>query len=413
MNALQKRVQQLKKWQEHEDHLIRMEKWTDPATKKQKTTKVRFSNETLFLAACANGDVEECKSLITAGTDINCVNVDGMTGMHQACIDDNIDMVRFLIESGADVNAIDNDGWTPLHAAANCGHTDIVRLLIERNADPRIVNNDSELASDIAETEEVEELIRKRLIQLSPEIHSNNVEEGIKRLRNMEVITMEQDVQKMISSGKYEDHRHERTGATLLHVAASKGYTNVISSLLSNHKIRQQIDIDAVDQEKWTALAAACYFQQVPVVELLLQHGADVNFKTTSGQTLEDITDNEKIVQLIECHKKKVKHEAKQPQAPVSSQQQPVTTASTTTATTPASAAGLRTPPVPQAQLLSNGSSRIKDKGACLRCLCVFLLCLPACLLVLLLLVFGATCPSLCCTTRHVSLLSLFSLTTH
>lgn len=308
MNALQKRVQQLKKWQEHEDHLIRMENWTDPAAKKQRTTRVRFSNETLFLAACANGDVEECKSLISAGTDINCVNVDGMTGMHQACIDDNIDMVRFLVHAGADVNAIDNDGWTPLHAAANCGHTEIVQLLIDSKADPRIVNNDGELASDIAETEEVEELIKKRMLQLSPE--TSDFEEGAKRLRSMEQTTMERDVQRMMASGKYEEKVHERTGASMLHVAASKGYTSIITSLLSHPVLRSQVNIDALDHEKWTPLAAACYFQQIPAVELLLHHGADVNFKTASGQSLEDITENEKIVQMIEKHREKVKQEA-------------------------------------------------------------------------------------------------------
>lgn len=366
MNALQKRVQQLKKWQEHEDHLSRMENWTDPAAKKQRTTKVRFSNQTLFLAACANGDVEECKSLISAGTDINCVNVDGMTGMHQACIDDNIDMVRFLITAGADVNAIDNDGWTPLHAAANCGHTEIVQLLIDSKADPRIVNNDGELASDIAETEEVEELIKKRLIQLSPD--ASDFEEGVKRLRNVEQCTMERDVQRMIANGKFEDKVHERTGATLLHVAASKGYTNVISSLLKNPVMRSQVNVDALDHEKWTPLAAACYFQQVPAVELLLQHAADVNFKTPAGQTLEDITENETIVQMIESHRDKLKQERErklreqqdlqQKQQQQQQQQVAVQPAITTTPTT--------TPMAGVTTVLSNGSSNIKkkDKGS-------------------------------------------------
>lgn len=93
-------------------------------------------------------------------------------------------MVEFLVEQGADINRGDNEGWTPLHATASCGFISIAKLvvikqtffslfkikikhlfsyryLIEQGCILAAVNNDGELALDIAESEEMEELLQE------------------------------------------------------------------------------------------------------------------------------------------------------------------------------------------------------------------------------------------------------------
>lgn len=161
--------------------------------RKREGRRIRFSEKTLFLAACGNNDVEECRRLLKTGVDINVVNVDGMTGLHQACIDDNLEMVHFLIENGADIDACDNDGWTPLHATASCGHLAIAHILLDAGADPTIVNNDGELACDIADTEEVEELIQQSLLSMGFK--------DLDELRQMELITMRRDIESWKATG--------------------------------------------------------------------------------------------------------------------------------------------------------------------------------------------------------------------
>ena len=49
---------------------------------------------------------------------------------------------------------------------------------------------------------------------------------------------------------------HPKTGATSLHVAASKGYLKVLEQLL----ISNRLDIDQQDFDGWTALHAASYW---------------------------------------------------------------------------------------------------------------------------------------------------------
>ncbi|RWS06381.1 protein phosphatase 1 regulatory subunit 12A-like isoform X4 [Dinothrombium tinctorium] len=309
VSALHKRADQLKRWEEMEAQFAKEQKKDSDGQRaggkqKQRSSTIKFSEKTLFLASCAINDYEECDRLLTTGlVDINDCNIDGLTALHQACIDDNIEMVQYLIEHGADVNCCDNEGWTPLHATASCGHSSIVKLLLENGADPRIVNNDGELALDIADNDTIEEMINAKLRELNVEDYD--------LLRKQEQFVMMQDVNEWLKTGVVGDKPHPRSGATILHVAAAKGYISILGTLLNDRVLRSQLDIDALDNEGWTPLHAACYFQQPGAVELLLQKGADIYKKTGTGQSMTDLTDHELILKLIEERKKKLIEEQK------------------------------------------------------------------------------------------------------
>ena len=115
--------------------------------------------------------------------------------MFQACIDDNLDMVEFLVAHGADVNRGDNEGWTPLHATASCGFLSIAKFLLEAGADVAAVNNDGELAIDISESDEMEDLLQKEI-----DSRSINCEEA----RNLEEQCMLNDARDWYNSGGSE-----------------------------------------------------------------------------------------------------------------------------------------------------------------------------------------------------------------
>lgn len=72
-------------------------------------------------------------------------------------------MVEFLVEHGADVNRGDNEGWTPLHATASCGFLSIAKYLIEHGGNVAAVNHDGQLAVDIAESDEMEDLLKAEI----------------------------------------------------------------------------------------------------------------------------------------------------------------------------------------------------------------------------------------------------------
>jgi len=54
----------------------------------------------------------------------------GQTPLHKAAFDGRDDQVFQLLYQGADVNCLDRNGWTPLHNAANNRHLDVALLLL-------------------------------------------------------------------------------------------------------------------------------------------------------------------------------------------------------------------------------------------------------------------------------------------
>merc|ERR1712106_688318 len=282
-SALMKRAEQLKRWQDSETA-------REPSEPKRKSRRIGFSDGCVFLAACAAGDREELKVLLGRGADIDTANVDGLTALHQACIDDNLDMVEFLVANGADVNRGDDEGWTPLHATASCGFLSIAKFLLEHGANVAAVNNDGELAIDISESDEMEDLLQKEI-----DVRQINCEDA----RNKEEQCMLDDARDWYNSGNFGDKPHGKTGATALHVAAAKGYIKVINLLIqAGGEINQQ------DFDGWTPLHAAAHWAQREACELLAENYVNMDIKNCVGQTPFDVADPD-VLRLLEELKKK------------------------------------------------------------------------------------------------------------
>nr|XP_012230937.1 PREDICTED: protein phosphatase 1 regulatory subunit 12B isoform X9 [Linepithema humile] len=269
-SALFKRAEQLKRWEQSETN-------REPAQPRQVARKIKFSADCVFLAACAASDKEEVVRLLQKGADINTGNVDGLTALHQACIDDDLDMVEFLVEQGADINRGDNEGWTPLHATASCGFISIAKYLIEQGCNLAAVNNDGELALDIAESDEMEDMLQQ---------HINKAGIDCDQARSEEERLMLNDAKAWRSGGSGKDSLHPRSGATALHVAAAKGYIKVMHILL-----QARCNVDAQDFDGWTPLHGAAHWGQLEACKLLVENGCDMDIKNYAGQTAFDVAD--------------------------------------------------------------------------------------------------------------------------
>ncbi|XP_050440245.1 protein phosphatase 1 regulatory subunit 12C isoform X3 [Adelges cooleyi] len=282
MSALFKRAEQLKRWEESDTNQ------QSPVRKNIKT--VSFPIDCAFLASVASGDKNEVNSLLYLTADINAANADGLTALHQACIDDNLDMVEFLVEHGADVNRGDKEGWTPLHATASCGFLSIAKYLLENGAEVSAINCDQELPIDIAESEEMRQLLHQYLREAGVDCDD---------ARNKEERLMLKDAREWISSNQFGDSPHATTGAMAIHVAAAKGYIKVLELL-----IQAGADVNCHDYDGWTPLHAAAYWGQKEACEILVEHFCDIKKKNFVGQTAYDVSDEEMKDLLDELKKK-------------------------------------------------------------------------------------------------------------
>ncbi|XP_076152888.1 protein phosphatase 1 regulatory subunit 12A isoform X1 [Alosa pseudoharengus] len=282
-DAKQKRNEQLKRW-------IGSETDQEPPILKKKKTKVKFDDGAVFLAACSAGDTEEVLRMLDRGADINYANVDGLTALHQACIDDNVDMVTFLVEHGAGINQPDNEGWIPLHAAASCGYVDIAEYLISKGASVGVVNSEGETPLDIAEEEAMEELLQNEINRQGVDIEAARKEEERIMLR---------DARQWLNSGQINDVRHAKSGGTAMHVAAAKGYTEVLKLL-----IQAGYDVNIKDYDGWSPLHAAAHWGKEEACRILVEQLCDMEVINKVGQTAFDVADEDVLGYLEELHKK-------------------------------------------------------------------------------------------------------------
>ncbi|XP_014649691.1 PREDICTED: protein phosphatase 1 regulatory subunit 12C, partial [Ceratotherium simum simum] len=216
---------------------------------------------------------------------LDSTNADGISALHQACIDENLEVVRFLVEQGATVNQADNEGWTPLHVAASCGYLDIARYLLSHGANIAAVNSDGDLPLDLAESDAMEGLLKAEIAHRGVDV------EAAKRAEEELLL---HDTRCWLNGGAMPEARHPRTGASALHVAAAKGYIEVMRLLL-----QAGYDPELRDGDGWTPLHAAAHWGVEDACRLLAEHGGGMDSLTHAGQRPCDLADEE-VLSLLE-----------------------------------------------------------------------------------------------------------------
>ncbi|XP_037675996.1 protein phosphatase 1 regulatory subunit 12C isoform X2 [Choloepus didactylus] len=271
----------------------------EPGPGERRARTVRFERAAEFLAACAGGDLDEARLMLRADPGpesgpaappparavLDSTNADGISALHQACIDENLEVVGFLVEQGATVNQADNEGWTPLHVAASCGYLDIARYLLNHGANIAAVNSDGDLPLDLAESDAMEGLLRAEIARRGVDV------EAAKRAEEELLL---HDTRCWLDGGAMPEARHPRTGASALHVAAAKGYIEVMRLLL-----QAGYDPELRDGDGWTPLHAAAHWGVEDACRLLAEHGGGMDSLTHAGQRPCDLAD-EDVLSLLE-----------------------------------------------------------------------------------------------------------------
>lgn len=115
-----------------------------------------------LIEASGYGNLEIVKDSVEIGRiNINAKNEDGETALSRASMLEELEIVKYLIEHGANINAKDEDGNTALMWASLSRNLEFVKYLIENGADVNIKNNNGKTALDMAESEEIKEVLRK------------------------------------------------------------------------------------------------------------------------------------------------------------------------------------------------------------------------------------------------------------
>ena len=195
--------------------------------------------------------------------------VEALEALHRAAVDGEIEQVKSLISKGADVNAKNGDGWTPLQYTASRGHKEIVELLLAHDADVNIGGEGNMTAAEYAMQNNHMEIFQL-LISKGADISPLHVAISMKD---------EAKVKSLIEDGA-DINKLTPGGLKPIRRAVFTGFTEAVELLIANGA-----DVNDISDWNWTLLHGAAGKGYKDIVELLIAKGANVNVRDGSGRT--------------------------------------------------------------------------------------------------------------------------------
>ena len=213
------------------------------------------ANDALFDAA-SNGTAADVQAALKAGANANARDEDGTTAlMYAARNNESPDVVKALIDAGANVNARNGSDDTALLIVARYNtNPDVIKSLVAAGADVNVKNKENSTALLIAAEHNSNPDVIKALLDAGSDINAK---------------------------GNY--------GATAL-INAVNNKTPAAASIAKT-LIDAGSDVNATMNNKWmplwTPLMCACVFNSdnLDVIKILIDSGANVNAKSSSGET--------------------------------------------------------------------------------------------------------------------------------
>lgn len=246
--------------------------------------------QTPLHTAAEEGEIEAMRRLLAHGVDIEIEDDEkGWTPLQEAASEGQIAAVELLIEQGANLEARDFDGKTALEIAAEViggrvslptghGHAEIVTLLKNRG---------SHFESTVANAVQYDdEALLIRLLAAGADPNAPG-EGGEHPLLMAARLGREGAVARLLAAGVDADTRG-RDNVTALHLAAEKGHPAVAERLSTGGaSLEARRDGSGTDEGLggMTPLTVATFWGKAAVVKLLLGAGADVGARDAAECT--------------------------------------------------------------------------------------------------------------------------------
>ena len=258
-----------------------------------------------WINAATNGRIDDVKKCLNDGTvDVNGKNINGLTALHLACHYGYRDVAELLLDHGADIEVRSSSNDTPLIQACFCDHAPIVKLLLDRGCAINADKKDGFLtalhyACSTGATQCVKELLAHGADPFKKgRTHGSTPFALSKVKKNQAVIDLLMEHKKrseqnlMVSN----DDKKKSTLSERKDKAAVMSSENKQKCLINAARYGSiddvkkylndgTVDVNGKNIYGQTALHLACYEGHCDIVDLLLDHGADIEVRSSRDST--------------------------------------------------------------------------------------------------------------------------------
>ena len=226
--------------------------------------------------------MDQARSAIDQGADIDAQDEDGFTALHHASIAGDTDMVEFLIKNCATIDLKDENGCTPLLVVAQEEREAAVATLIEHGADVNASVN-SWTALHYAALLNNPHIV-DMLVNNSAKVNLKNPDGWTPLHLTMQechgdessILTI---VDLLISKGA-DVNTKSINFDTPLHYAVNSSYKFAVNTLLEHNA-----SVDEINKDGNTPLHLAAQNDYTEIINLLLKHGASVYAENADYKT--------------------------------------------------------------------------------------------------------------------------------
>ncbi len=235
------------------------------------TRTLRQNRQPPLHYAIFSGKLESVKQLIELGAPLGSDNPQKRSALHVALAQKNLDIVGELISKTKNFESTDRSGATPLFGASMYRHlpVEILEAMIKSGANLNAVNRSQQSPLHVACYHRLPD--RARILinagaDLSLKDSNQNTPLHASCMSCPDVFEL------MLEKGADLTVKN-RQGQSLLHLACQSGEVGLAKKLLPTLKS----EIDAIDRAGRTPLMSAVYRNNIPIIKMLINNGANVN----------------------------------------------------------------------------------------------------------------------------------------
>lgn len=255
---------------------------------------IPFDKDFNLIMSASKGHLDNVRSLILQGADINAVTIDNISPLMYATENGDFLMVGFLLKSGANPNLRPFNGVTALISASRLNYLEIAELLINNGADINATDQEGVTSLHYAAAYNYVDMVKMLLY------YKADPQKPDKK-GNIPIVTAawnnaQESILFLVENG-VSINSQDKFSFTPLMVSVQRGNSELAEKILTYAP-----EINAANEGGMTALAFAVLGKDYNLSKKLIDKGADVNHMISGSKNILELAreqNDEDIIDLL------------------------------------------------------------------------------------------------------------------